>query len=1012
MRIQWGERWIQRLMLGLGALVLLAPMSGQAQMTMPGQFGVSPSGAATYSIPIQVPQGVAGIEPKLALVYNSQAGNGLLGMGWSLAGLSSITRCPRTMAQDGVLGALRYDNSDRYCLDGQRLIAVSGTDGANGTQYRTEQDQYSKIVSYVAAGTSSGPTSFVVQTKSGLTLEYGGTADSRIEAIKAPGATATWPAGTIDIWAQSKVIDKQGNYLTLSYDKNASTGAFAPLRIDYTGNAGQSLSPTASVRFIPTSTVRSDVSTLYLAGAVRSTSKRIGNIQTYIGAHLVKDYRLAYAAQSGGQTPSKITAITECDGRGNCLPSMSLNWGGQPAYSPLSLARGQFFQGHPYGTPGWVIPFDFDGDGLQDVAIFNKTSDRWYTIARNNGDGTFTKVAQGQNFLGFPYGDPQSTATIIVVDFNGDGKQDLLFLNSSSDGWYMLAKSNGDGTFTSVAKNQFFLGHPYGTPGWVIPFDFNGDGLTDLAIFNSSSDRWYTIARNNGDGTFTKIAQGQNFLGFPYGDPQSTAIITPMDYDGDGKQDLLFLNSSSDGTFMFAKGYGDGTFSNAIKGQFFLGHPYGTPGWVVPFDFNGDGLPDLAIFNSSSDRWYTIAANNGDGTFVKVAQAQNFMGFPYGSPQSTFPIISTDINYDGKSDLAFFNSSSDRWYMFALSNGDGTFTSVAQTQNFLGFPYGSPQSTVTVTPFDFLGDGRVGIMMINDSSDGWYQFAQLYDKPNGNSITSITNGVGLTIGINTLPLTNKLIYSKSPIASTYPVMDLQYPMYVVSGVTQSNGVAGTRASSYTYGGLKASMGSAGRGALGFQWTQTQDASTGLATRTCYRQDWPYIGLVDKAMTATSATGLPACNAFAGYNDLTPLTASGSGLLSLTLNAYKFNAYPSSDTAYTSPVTCADDPSTGKTSASCPASATAAGNRYQAYAFQSLTQSRDWDGTNFIALPATRTTMTQDNLGNATQIKAETLNADRTASGYSKTTTNTYMAPDMSNWLLGRLQKSSVQAVSP
>jgi hypothetical protein len=172
-------------------------------------------------------------------------------------------------------------------------------------------------------------------------------------------------------------------------------------------------------------------------------------------------------------------------------------------------------------------------------------------------------------------------------------------------------------------------------------------------------------------------------------------------------------------------------------------------------------------------------------------------------------------------------------------------------------------------------------------------------------------------------------------------------------------------------------------------------------------------LVDKVMTATSSAGLLACNASVGYNNLTSLTAAGSGLLSLTLNAYKFNAYPSSDSAYASPVTCADDPSTGKTSASCPASATAAGNRYQAYAFQSLTQSRDWDGTTFIALPATRTTMTQDNLGNATQVKAETLNADGTTfSGYSKTTTNTYMAPDMSNWLLGRLQKSSVQAVSP
>src|SRR5574340_557976 len=131
-----GERGALALALLVSALQTLAYAA--SPMTTSGQFAVSETGAATYTIPIQVPPGVAGIEPKLALTYNSQAGNGLLGVGWSLSGLSVITRCPRTLAQDGVREGINYDANDRYCLDGQRLIVISGVDGADGTEYRTE----------------------------------------------------------------------------------------------------------------------------------------------------------------------------------------------------------------------------------------------------------------------------------------------------------------------------------------------------------------------------------------------------------------------------------------------------------------------------------------------------------------------------------------------------------------------------------------------------------------------------------------------------------------------------------------------------------------------------------------------------------------------------------------------------------------------------------------------------------------------------------------------------------
>jgi hypothetical protein len=123
----------------------------------PGSFRVTESGAAEYRIALRVPPGIAGLEPKLALTYNSQAGNGLLGMGWNLEGLSAITRCPRTMAQDGVRGGVSYDANDRFCLDGQRLVAIPpGAYGADGTEYRTERESFTKVVSYGTAGSGPG----------------------------------------------------------------------------------------------------------------------------------------------------------------------------------------------------------------------------------------------------------------------------------------------------------------------------------------------------------------------------------------------------------------------------------------------------------------------------------------------------------------------------------------------------------------------------------------------------------------------------------------------------------------------------------------------------------------------------------------------------------------------------------------------------------------------------------------------------------------------------------------
>ena len=143
----------------VGALSLGCALTVQAQMSTPGQFAVS-NGAATYEIPIQLPPGIAGVQPALALAYGSQSGNGLLGVGWNLSGLSNISRCPRALAQDNYRGAVNYDLNDRYCMGGKRLMAISGADGGNLTEYRTEIESFTRITSGASSPLTRGTFSW------------------------------------------------------------------------------------------------------------------------------------------------------------------------------------------------------------------------------------------------------------------------------------------------------------------------------------------------------------------------------------------------------------------------------------------------------------------------------------------------------------------------------------------------------------------------------------------------------------------------------------------------------------------------------------------------------------------------------------------------------------------------------------------------------------------------------------------------------------------------------------
>jgi hypothetical protein len=196
---------VKRTLLKIGGLAwvvfCLALWPLESTQAQSGGVSVSASGLPSYSFPISVPPGIAGVEPKLALGYSGVRVNGPLGVGWSIQGYSVIARCAWIQAIDGMRASVKFASSDRLCLDGERLIQVSPT-SANDTsftevatstandaqgvtnavgyvEYRTEKDQLARIRAFgVADGSASnGPQYFQVWTKSGLVYEYGNPTD-------------------------------------------------------------------------------------------------------------------------------------------------------------------------------------------------------------------------------------------------------------------------------------------------------------------------------------------------------------------------------------------------------------------------------------------------------------------------------------------------------------------------------------------------------------------------------------------------------------------------------------------------------------------------------------------------------------------------------------------------------------------------------------------------------------------------------------------------------------------
>ena len=260
--------------------------------------------------------------------------------------------------------------------------------------------------------------------------------------------------------------------------------------------------------------------------------------------------------------------------------------------------------------------------------------------------------------------DCATTANRAPFDFDGDGKSDLSVFRPSdaaNDADFYVANS-GNNQLQSVA---------WGSVGdRAVNADYDGDGRADYAVFRPSSHVWFVLQ-----------SQSNTILPVTFGFADDRQ--TPADFDGDGKADIAVFRPSN-GTWYIRR-----SANNQI-----LTVPFGTnEGIPATADFDGDGKADIAVFRPSNGTWYWINSANGSVGNFRFGQAGD-------RP------VTGDFDGDGKSDFVVYRPSENVWYLRNTTDG------------FHAVKFG--QSGDQLLQADFDGDGKRDIGVFRPSSGVWY----------------------------------------------------------------------------------------------------------------------------------------------------------------------------------------------------------------------------------------------------------------------------------------------------
>jgi len=777
------------------------------------------TGRATTGVPIAVPPGRKGMQPSLGLSYSSSGRNGWVGVGWGLD-VGYLERSTKT-------GVPRYDSSDTYTFMFQGVSSdlVRIPDGT----YRAKDEGLFLRVE------SLGPSGWEVRDKSGTRYLFGQTAASQIES-----------GGQVFRWCLDKVIDLNGNSLTISYTKDQ--GQLYLSQIRYTAHEPTALAPANQVDFIVEDRPDDEVS--YRSGFPITVAKRLKTIETKatVGAtlSLARRYQLAYTT-SGRTGRSLLASVTQVGSDGlmslppvtftyqdtgsASYPTILNNFQSLPSVAAWNVRKANLDTGHetwgcahPYMGLPWGSPSVASGgfnlgcvsgsvSGTGDVTMngCNDTFGHVWTYVYVNTPRTLSvSVTNGSDAVGCLYREDASgvSAPITGGSISLQAGWSILHITAyhQHQGW-------GPTTLSGSIKSQVDVMNPSPIPLGVpqLAGDVNGDAKTDLIKFNPSTGSWSVSCA-----TSCTLPPGGSWLS-GFGNSSSTPLLG--DWNGDGKTDVATFTG---GNWQFATSTGT-SFQPGTVSSFSSSN--GTP---LIGDFNGDGNTDLGTYNNgawsialgtgsgfSSAGSFTLSWGdgnfeastgdfNGDGLTdigivnkssgamdVRLSTGSGWTGPTnwVGSFGGANPHTSADFNGDGLTDAAYYNRSAGQ-VIYAPSTGS-TFGSPVTLP--LTFSLTSSDDTIQVG--DFNGDSIVDPAVFNLLSGSSQLALSSLTNPDGSNGTAtdvlrtITNGMGGTTTIT---------YQPSTLCGCDQTPLLPFVIQVVQRVTTSDGLGNSYTTTYLF----------------------------------------------------------------------------------------------------------------------------------------------------------------------------------------------------------------------